>query len=61
MEVNCNMYELIIMKNSGSMYHGCVTAGFDKPWCSTATDFFGNHIQGNWGDCDQNTCPIKSS
>lgn len=55
------MYELIIMKNSGSMYHGCVTAGFDKPWCSTATDFFGNHIQGNWGDCDQNTCPIKSS
>lgn len=45
----------------GTMYYGCVTAGFDLPWCSTATDFFGNHITGNWGDCDKNTCPIKSS
>jgi len=29
-----------------------MSGGFDKPWCSTATDRFGNHVLGNWGECN---------
>merc|ERR1712106_393931 len=39
--------------NNGVTYSACTTAGgFDKPWCSTATDILGNHKLGNWGDCN---------
>jgi len=39
--------------NKGVTYTSCTTdGGFDKPWCSTATDIFGNHVLGNWGDCN---------
>ena len=42
--------------NAGVTYTSCTTAGgFVKPWCSTATDIFGNHVTGNWGDCSA-TC-----
>merc|ERR1719481_205289 len=35
--------------NKGVTYTSCTTdGGFDKPWCSTATDIFGNHVLGNW-------------
>merc|ERR1711982_266769 len=38
--------------NKGVTYTSCTTdGGFDKPWCSTATVIFGNHVLGNWGDC----------
>merc|ERR1719228_1847447 len=34
--------------NKGVTYTTCTTdGGFDKPWCSTATDIFGNHVLGN--------------
>merc|ERR1711892_507344 len=40
--------------NKGVTYTSCTTAGgFDKPWCSTATDILGNHKLGNWGDCNE--------
>merc|ERR1712228_337542 len=43
--------------NKGVTYTSCTTdGGFDKPWCSTATDMFGNHVLGNWGDCGA-SCP----
>merc|ERR1712013_319711 len=35
--------------------------GFDKPWCSTATDIFGNHVKGNWGDCSPACLSQQSS
>ena len=44
-------------KFRGKVYNACT---FDhtsqdndiKPWCSTKTDSDGNHVQGNWGVCD---------
>merc|ERR1739838_410315 len=39
--------------NTGVTYTSCTTdGGFAKPWCSTATDVYGNHVIGNWGDCN---------
>jgi len=29
----------------------------NRPWCSTRVDETGNHITGNWGNCDEN-CPL---
>jgi len=30
-----------------------------KPWCSTKVDGNGNHINGNWGTCeDRVKCPV---
>merc|ERR1719315_863901 len=46
--------------NKGVTYTSCTTdGGFDKPWCSTATDMFGNHVLGNWGDCST-SCPAQT-
>merc|ERR1712106_202015 len=47
--------------NKGVTYTTCTTSGgFDKPWCSTATDFFGNHVYGNFGDCNA-ACPTEQT
>merc|ERR1711970_320281 len=46
--------------NKGVTYTSCTTdGGFSKPWCSTATDIFGNHVLGNWGDCSS-SCPAQT-
>lgn len=42
----------------GISYSGCTTAGNVAPWCSTMTDFTGQHVSGNWGDCPQYNCPM---
>merc|ERR1711970_479975 len=48
--------------NKGVTYTSCTTdGGFDKPWCSTATDIFGNHVLGNWGDCSPACLSQQSS
>merc|ERR1711942_464954 len=48
--------------NKGVTYTSCTTdGGFDKPWCSTATDIFGNHVLGNWGDCNPACLSQQSS
>merc|ERR1711970_822942 len=48
--------------NKGVIYTSCTTdGGFDKPWCSTATDIFGNHVLGNWGDCSPACLSQQSS
>merc|ERR1711892_732510 len=47
--------------NKGVTYTTCTTSGgFHKPWCSTATDIFGNHVYGNFGDCNA-ACPPEQS
>jgi len=43
----------------GRHYSGCVSDGFDQPWCSTLTNLFGVHVTGNWGNCDTTNCPIS--
>lgn len=47
----------------GKTYNSCtwdvsyVTG--NRPWCSTSTDVNGNHLQGRWGNCDENSdCPV---
>ena len=35
----------------------CTSIDGDAPWCSTAVDSTGNHIQGNWEVCTDPTCP----
>merc|ERR550519_1558321 len=46
-------------RHRGVTYNSCTYAGgFDKPWCSTATDRRGNHILGNFGDCNS-ACPVE--
>merc|ERR1712215_257022 len=46
-------------RHRGVTYNSCTYAGgFDKPWCSTATDRYGNHILGNFGDCNS-ACPVE--
>merc|ERR1719430_3042874 len=47
--------------NKGVTHTSCTTdGGFDKLWCSTATDIFGNHVLGNSGDCSP-ACPSQQS
>jgi len=36
----------------GKTYTGCTKAGHNALWCSTKTDSNGNHISGNWGNCN---------
>ena len=40
----------------GQEYYACTydfSSGVgNKPWCSVKTDSRGNHIEGNWGVCD---------
>merc|ERR1711971_541700 len=49
-------------KFGGVTYTSCTTAGgFSQPWCSTRTDAYGNHMKGNYGDCNTSTCPSASS
>jgi len=46
----------------GKTYSQCtLDGGFKKPWCSTSTDQYGNHVRGTWGDCDPTTCPGAAS
>merc|ERR550519_317951 len=46
-------------RHRGVTYNSCTYAGgFDKPWCSTATDGYGNHILGKFGDCNS-ACPVE--
>merc|ERR1719150_2657482 len=48
-------------KFMGQTFNSCTTTGgFKKPWCSTSTDVYGNHVRGTWGDCD-NSCPGVSN
>ena len=46
--------------NNGKTYHECTYDLSDNgnPWCSARVDSNGNHIQGNWGDCNSN-CPTE--
>ena len=44
---------------NGRVYNSCVSAGFDDPWCSTLTNMFGVHVNGNWGNCDKSACPLS--
>merc|ERR1712189_151609 len=34
--------------------------GFGNAWCSTKTDQFGNHVNGNFGDCGSSCCKTVS-
>merc|ERR1712064_221109 len=46
----------------GTTYTSCTNAGgFQTPWCSTKTDQYGNHIIGNYGDCNSNTCTAAAT
>merc|ERR1712025_630162 len=46
----------------GTTYTSCTNAGgFQTPWCSTKTDQYGNHIIGNFGDCNANTCAAAAT
>merc|ERR1719431_704941 len=49
-------------KFGGVTYTSCTTAGgYSQAWCSTRTDAYGNHMKGNYGDCNTSTCPSASS
>jgi len=37
---------------SGAWYHGCTKKSHNALWCSTKTDQYGNHLSGNWGNCN---------
>lgn len=39
-------------KYDGTEYNQCTNASHVRDWCSTQTDSSGNHVSGNWGDCD---------
>jgi len=46
----------------GVTYTSCTNAGgFQQAWCSTSTDAYGNHIIGNYGDCNVNTCTVATT
>jgi len=47
----------------GVTYTSCTTVGgtFPAPWCSTKTDIYGNHVIGNWGDCNSSTCNLAAA
>jgi len=52
-------------KYNGVEYTSCTWASSEKtdykPWCSTRVDSSGNHISGNWGNCESGSgCPIPS-
>jgi len=44
------------------IYNKCIYNGFLKPWCSTKTDNFGNHIVNKkyWGFCNK-YCPVEEN
>lgn len=45
--------------NHGVSHSSCTyQGGFSTPWCSTLTNN-GNHVPGNYGDCDTNKCPVE--
>ena len=43
-------------RRSGVLYTTCTTADWDRPWCCTETDRYGNLIisSSEWGDCNDN-------
>ena len=42
----------------GSIRNNCIWDTSDESyWCSTLVDKSGQHVSGNWGNCDAN-CPI---
>ena len=43
----------------GVVHNACTFAGgFSPAWCSTNTDAYGNHINGNWANCGTG-CPVE--
>lgn len=40
------------------LYTRCTVADHNRPWCATATNSFGQFINGNWGVCDLEVCEI---
>ena len=36
----------------GTTYSSCTNAGEDFYWCSTKVDESGNHVSGEWGNCN---------
>jgi len=45
----------------GKSYKACTNdGGFGNAWCSTKTDQFGNHVNGNFGDCGSSCCKTVS-
>merc|ERR1719178_643750 len=48
-------------KFGGVTYTSCTTAGgYSHAWCSTTTDAYGKHINGNFADCGVG-CPVEIS
>jgi len=50
-------------KHKGRVYYGCSPPEVNTnnlPWCSTKVDDIGDHITGNWGNCDE-TCPLPKT
>jgi len=41
----------------GKVYNGCTDINIGQNWCSTRLDDNSEHIDGNWGVCD-NSCPL---
>jgi len=44
---------------AGKEHTSCIYGRFPSPWCSTNTTHKGVHLRGNWGNCDERSCPIK--
>jgi hypothetical protein len=38
----------------GIEYHSCTAVDHDRPWCATTEGFRAN--EGNWGNCEKDTC-----
>jgi len=43
-------------KYNGIVYHGCTDFEWDALWCATKTSANGGYIEGEWGNCDPETC-----
>lgn len=42
------------------LYSRCTVVDHNQPWCATATNTFGQFINGEWGVCDLEVCKIDA-
>lgn len=42
------------------LYSRCTVVDNNRPWCATATNTFGQFINGEWGVCDLDVCEIDA-
>lgn len=42
------------------LYSRCTVVDHNRPWCATATNTFGQFINGEWGICDLDACEIDA-